>query len=282
MTAQSSYAAVFAMPRGKLAAFDLRRDYHRVMQVSLALSILLTSLLFVLFPRLPAPHLSFRQPVITWVDEIPETVQVRRSAPQRPLEPLATEALEPIVAASLESVEAAVAQAVQAGGSRNVSIAEDLAPPPSLPAAKLEQNQAVPDQAAVAPLVKLSELDRVPRPRRQVAASYPDRARLTGYDGTVFMRVLVDENGTPRQVLPLDRRDELVAFYQEAEKAIMKWEFSPAFADGGPVKTWTMVPLTFHAPNGNGGMGILNGSGRGSSGPECSSPVTVDKGFGRF
>jgi protein TonB len=80
--------------------------------------------------------------------------------------------------------------------------------------------------------------DYNPRPE------YPDRARREGKEGTVLVRVLVDEQGASK-VVELSQSSGFEALDQAALKAIRLWRFSPARYGDRPVESWASIPIVF-------------------------------------
>lgn len=81
--------------------------------------------------------------------------------------------------------------------------------------------------------------------RQTQSPQYLEAAHRARQQGTVVLRVLVDELGFPVgvQVLRSDAGDLLV---QETIRAVSGWQFKPAMKDGAPVKSTILVPIAFH------------------------------------
>jgi protein TonB len=87
------------------------------------------------------------------------------------------------------------------------------------------------------------EVEEPPRTRKVVSPAYPVQARVSGVRGTVLLRVLVSESGTPLQihvVRPI--RPDLSA---EAARVIRQWTFEPGRRNGVPVRAWITVAVPF-------------------------------------
>ena len=80
--------------------------------------------------------------------------------------------------------------------------------------------------------------DYNPRPE------YPDRARREGKEGTVLVRVLVDEQGRSKMV-ELSRSSGFEPLDKAASDAIRHWRFSPARYGEKPVESWVTIPIVF-------------------------------------
>lgn len=87
------------------------------------------------------------------------------------------------------------------------------------------------DPGVVAPEAKLTP-----------APAYPSIAMRLGLEGTVGLRVLVDENGAvvkAEVVRGMEQLDEA------AVAGVERWSYRPATKDGVPVKVWIPVTVRF-------------------------------------
>ena len=74
---------------------------------------------------------------------------------------------------------------------------------------------------------------------------YPRDAIASGAEGTVLLRVLVDVDGRPLQVV-VDRSSGHRSLDREAVRHVQqRWRFVPAMHDGRPVQAWGLVPIGF-------------------------------------
>lgn len=87
------------------------------------------------------------------------------------------------------------------------------------------------------------EVDEQPAPVKQVNPSYPGEARDQNIEGTVFVKVLVDRDGTVRRA-EIAKSDNSL-FDQASLDAIKQWEFRPAMKNGEAVAAWVTVPVRF-------------------------------------
>ncbi|MBO9715503.1 MAG: energy transducer TonB [Pseudoxanthomonas sp.] len=75
--------------------------------------------------------------------------------------------------------------------------------------------------------------------------AYPRDAMRAGVEGTVLLRVLVDVDGRPLQVI-VDRSSGNRSLDREAARQVQqRWRFEPAVRDGQPVQAWGLVPIGF-------------------------------------
>jgi periplasmic protein TonB len=82
----------------------------------------------------------------------------------------------------------------------------------------------------------------------RIDPSYPPQSRRLGEEGTVRLRVLVDERGRAQEVnvaktSGFDRLD------QAAMEAVRKWRFVAATDGRNAVTAWTQVSVTFQLTN---------------------------------
>lgn len=78
---------------------------------------------------------------------------------------------------------------------------------------------------------------------RKVVPKYPDMAMRAGLEGTVWVKILVDKDGTPKKAVVIKSTAEL--FNESAVTAAMGFLFTPAVMNNGPVKVWVAIPFKF-------------------------------------
>ncbi|HXV74902.1 MAG TPA: TonB family protein [Candidatus Polarisedimenticolaceae bacterium] len=100
------------------------------------------------------------------------------------------------------------------------------------------------DGSSLARVHELSGVDRAPVPLRRDPPRYPPPARETARQGTVAMRLLVDETGAVREVELTDgtASDEL---NHAALDAARGWSYTPASKDGANVAVWIEESVEF-------------------------------------
>lgn len=87
-----------------------------------------------------------------------------------------------------------------------------------------------------------------PIPGNNPAPVYPEIARRAGVEGTVWVKIWVDKEGNPKRAQVLKSDAEL--FNQPAIEAAMKWKFTPAIMNNGPVAVWVSIPFKFRLNQG--------------------------------
>jgi TonB family protein len=82
-----------------------------------------------------------------------------------------------------------------------------------------------------------------PVPVKQVNPEYPKEAKRLNIEGTVWVKCLVDNNGSVKKAEVLKADAKL--FIEPAIDAAKQWKFTPAQRDGKPVETWVTIPFRF-------------------------------------
>lgn len=92
------------------------------------------------------------------------------------------------------------------------------------------------------PAVMTLAYDIAPAPR------YPRPSLIAGHEGTVTLRVLVDETGQPQEVA-IERSSGHRALDQAARAQVLQhWRFHPAQRQGRAVAAYALVPIVFSLP----------------------------------
>lgn len=77
-----------------------------------------------------------------------------------------------------------------------------------------------------------------PKPR------YPDRARTKGWEGTVLLRILVDEDGRAK-LIQINRTSGFEALDDAALETVRHWRFYPAHYGERRIESWVKIPIIF-------------------------------------
>jgi len=99
---------------------------------------------------------------------------------------------------------------------------------------------AVDDEAPPADYVAV---EKEPVIIKSVEPVYPDMAVKTGLEGKVWVKIWVDREGKPKQVVILQSDNEM--FNQPALDAARQFVFTPAYMNDGPVSVWVTFPFKF-------------------------------------
>jgi protein TonB len=90
----------------------------------------------------------------------------------------------------------------------------------------------------------VAEFEARPLYRENPPPDYPRIARHRGYQGTVILEVLVDENGAVRKVKTARTSGHKV-LDRAAEAAVESWRFAPGRRGDDPIQMWVKVPVRF-------------------------------------
>ncbi|MBD8873357.1 energy transducer TonB [Rhodanobacter sp. DHB23] len=84
---------------------------------------------------------------------------------------------------------------------------------------------------------------------RSAPLQFPVQALRRHMQGTVLLRVLVDENGAPLQVEVEHGSGYALLDRSAREQVLAHWRFQPATVDGHAVRAWAKVPVNFVLDN---------------------------------
>jgi len=93
-------------------------------------------------------------------------------------------------------------------------------------------------------VVPFTQLTQRPTILRQINPSYPEDARRAGREGTVFISVLIDEQGKVLQTKLL-KSSGTASLDSTVMSAARQFLFSPAEKNGKKVKVWMTLPFVF-------------------------------------
>jgi len=78
---------------------------------------------------------------------------------------------------------------------------------------------------------------------KKVEPKYPELAMRAGLEGKVWVKIWVDKEGKPKQVIVLKSDAEI--FNEPSIEAAKQFVFTPAYMNNGPVSVWVSVPFKF-------------------------------------
>ncbi|WP_129776787.1 energy transducer TonB [Peristeroidobacter soli] len=139
-------------------------------------------------------------------------------------------------------------------------------PEPPAPVVKPEIDQAMPtetpmpevqfDEPVVAPVENTAPSENAIaattaaapaqdlKTSNRVEPAYPPASRRAGEEGTVRLKVLVDEKGRPKEVA-IATSSGFARLDEAAMQAVRKWRFVAATNGTNPISAWTQVAITF-------------------------------------
>jgi protein TonB len=89
-----------------------------------------------------------------------------------------------------------------------------------------------------------------PRYRETPRPIYPESARHKGQEGTVLLRVLVDDEGRAKSV-EINQSSGDDSLDRAARDAIQRWRFIPARHGEKAVESWIRIPVDFRLADSN-------------------------------
>jgi len=86
--------------------------------------------------------------------------------------------------------------------------------------------------------------EAIPRYRNNPPPVYPKVARRRGHQGTVLLEVLVDQNGSVRDLKVL-RSSGYATLDDAALASVKNWSFEPGMKGSSPIEMWVRLPVRF-------------------------------------
>ena len=105
-------------------------------------------------------------------------------------------------------------------------------------ATEFKVDEGIPDINAYVPV------DIPPKAIAQRRPTYPDIAKKVGMEGTVFVKMLLDLDGTIMRVVIL-KSSGFPQLDTAAVVCVSNWKFSPAIQNKKPVRVWLGAPVKF-------------------------------------
>lgn len=93
-------------------------------------------------------------------------------------------------------------------------------------------------------------VEKSPQIVQAVQPDYPEIARRAGVEATVWVNILVDKRGKPKKAVVV-KEDGAGIFNEAAVSAAMKYQFTPAVMNSGPVQVWVSIKFKFQLINKN-------------------------------
>jgi protein TonB len=92
-------------------------------------------------------------------------------------------------------------------------------------------------------IFSLNQVSVAPLLVYKVDPDYSDQARLARYNGTVLLRLIIDEKGDPRDIRVL--RSLGLGLDEKAIEAVRRWRFRPGLKDGKAVAVDANIEVNF-------------------------------------
>jgi protein TonB len=204
-----------------------RIDSKRIAANSLAVLVHVLAFAVLMLPRTWTPPTRPAPPPLV---VMPEIVTPKPPVPMPPPDPQPERPRTPTPAATPAAVATPAAE-----GPAVLDTGTQAAPP---------QNEGTPADTYTPGPPGLATLayDVHPAPR------YPRSAMRAGQSGTVVLKVLVDEQGWPRQVEVETSSGHRELDRAAREQVLSAWRFHPATDQGRPVSAYALVPIAFSLP----------------------------------
>ena len=88
-------------------------------------------------------------------------------------------------------------------------------------------------------------VDQWPEVKKGPNPEYPESDKKANTQGVVYLKVLVSETGTVKEVTVAKREKGSVEMEQASITAAKQWEFTPAKYKGKIVECWVTIPFKF-------------------------------------
>lgn len=207
---------------------DTRIDFGRIAAIAAAIAVHAAALLMLLMPMAAPPiaAVAKAKPIITWYapkeiePEVVPIVQPPVTPVQQTQRTVETPTVTPPIAETQVIVDGGTVAAIETATESTAVIAGPVIDTGPMESASLEYVKA-------------------PAPR------YPIAEIRNNVQGTVMLRVLVDVDGTPIEVL-VEKSSGNRNLDKEARQHVLRsWRFKPALRDGVPVQAYGLVPIDF-------------------------------------
>ena len=119
------------------------------------------------------------------------------------------------------------------------------------PVPKLPEDTENINKNAIKPLneeehvYELEDLDDAPRIIRMNKPDYPEQLRLSGIEGRVVLKFMINYFGHVEKVSVIEQGPHHL-FDEKSVEAVKKWEFTPPKVKGRPASVWFIIPIRFN------------------------------------
>lgn len=238
--------AVPLPPENPYGAAELKRVAQRYMTWALALAggahLLLVGTWWILSHRAEAPPA--------------HTVRIMKYSELGPPPSISTASAPPVVAVNLPKTAAKPKIAVpvpvpdeQAEPDQTIPAQDEIVAPVSEAAGDgtgtaVEQDVALGPIEDDGPPPEFVPFEKEPAVVKRTEPAYPEAAKQSGIEGSVFAKLWIDKEGKVKDVVILKTPSEI--FNAAVVEAAKQWVFTPAVMNSGPVAVWYPVKFTFH------------------------------------
>ena len=217
------------MPSASLAvAQRVHPNPVRITALSVAITLNLAALLFAMRPLAPQIATAFetvKVETVRFIDPPPKVLPV----PDLVVKPLT----KPM------PVTAPVRQPI----THTQPVTQPVVTTPTTTEPSLNSKPATPPSTTTAPTTIAPGV--VSLAYRASPLRFPAQAARQRMQGTVLLRVLVDENGKPIDVVIEHSSGYTLLDKSAREQVLASWQFQPAVMEGHAVRAWARVPVNF-------------------------------------
>lgn len=203
---------------------DLKRKSRKILELSVAISMALHMVIFVLYPKFEFKPVEIAQAtVLVKIDEIEQTEQIRRPPPPN------------VPAVPVESEDEDIADDITIDET-TFDFAEVPPPPPPPP----EEEEEIP------PFLPMEDQPKIVGGYAEIRKylKYPEIAKKAGIEGIVIIRALIGKDGTPEKI-EVAKGLGNVGLNEAAAEAVRHVRFTPAMQRNKPVRFWFNIPIRF-------------------------------------
>jgi protein TonB len=125
----------------------------------------------------------------------------------------------------MSSAPSPAMEAIGEGGS-NVQISQDITIEEELPG-----------------IDEFIPIEKEPQVVVRAVPEYPEMARRAGMEGKVWVKMLVDKDGTVLKAVVV--KSTAAILDNAAIEAAKRFKFTPAYMNNGPVRVWVAIPFRF-------------------------------------
>ena len=241
-------AAVAATAKGQYGSSELKRNYQRYWMIGFGIALAIH--LGLIGTYYLAGILSAEEPPVAMVrimkysDLGPPPSITNANTP--PPMAVSAPAAKPTVGAPVPVPDAEVS--AEQTMATQTEMSQTIAPVTGEAAGEnveIQQDIRIDEEAPPADFVPV---EKEPQVIKKVEPKYPELAMRAGLEGKVWVKIWVDKEGKPKQVVILKSDAEI--FNEPSVEAAKQFLFTPAYMNNGPVSVWVSVPFKFKLTGG--------------------------------
>lgn len=207
--------------------YDLRLQHRKALEAGTVLALVIVLFALRLTPsELMNEVVLSDELVIIEIEEIPITEQtVRAERPARPSIPIPSADEDIPEDETIEPTEIEL---------------DEIPPPPDMSESDINDLSSFQFVPYDEPPVMIGGMNALMK-----LLVYPEIGRKAGVEAHVIVGVLINQQGNPEKTQILKSSNSSIGFDQNAETALMKMKWKPAFQRDQPTKVWMSIPIRF-------------------------------------